>query len=175
MNTFALEIWDDEGERCTIYTLVQGDSGLSETDQFFERYEADDHPYHQAALELLNLIVQSIGSDYGATDDFINRTKNKGYALPPKPHGRIEEIRDLGINFPLRLYCYRVNEQLLILCNGGLKDSQTDQDSKELKTKFYEIQGWIERIENALRDEMIKFNPHTRKLEDFNGNEDIIL
>ncbi len=175
MNKFVLEIWDDEGARCTFYTVRQDGDSHTETDRFFERYEDEDHPLNESAQELLNLIVYSIGDDYGATDDFINRTKNKGHALPPKPNHRIEEIRDLGINFPLRLYCYRINEKLLILFNGGAKESQTDQDSKELKTKFYEVQSWIQRIEDAIRDGLIEFNPETRQLQDFQGNSEIEL
>lgn len=175
MNSFALEIWDDEGAQCTFYSVRQDGDARTETDKFFERYEDEDHPLYKAAQELLNLVVNSIGDKYGAKDIFINRSKNRGYALPPKPSQRIKEIRDLGVNFPLRLYCYRVNEQLLILFNGGAKESQSDQESKELRTKFYEIQSWIQRIEDDMAEGLIQFNPQTRQLEDFQGNLEIEL
>lgn len=126
-------------------------------------------------LELLTLVVETIGNTYGATDDFINRMKNKGHALPPKPSRRIESIKAFGFHFPLRLYCYRVSEQILILFNGGLKDGRTDQESEDLRMKFYETQSFIAKIEQALRDGMIEISPEGRYLVDFQGNRKITL
>ena len=85
MNTFELEIWDDEGEKCTFYTVRKEDATLSETDKFFTRYENDSHEFHEKANELLVLIQVIIGDTYGATDDFFDRYENKAQALPPIP------------------------------------------------------------------------------------------
>jgi len=41
MNIFALEVFDDEGEQCTFYTVRWDESSISETDKFFEKYESD--------------------------------------------------------------------------------------------------------------------------------------
>lgn len=174
MNSFDLEIWDDEGRKCTLYTVRKEGELENETDKFFLKYEDETHLYHQAALEVLNLIYL-IGSDYGATDNFINRRENKAHSLPPKPNQKIKVIQEIGIHFPLRLYCYRIRENILILFNGGLKEAHSHQESPDLSYKFHEVQNFVTKIENALLDEMIVYNPKTKRLEDFQGNTEIIL
>lgn len=173
---FALEIWDDEGSACTLYSLKQEGHSLNETDKFFERFEDESNPYFENAQELLFLIIETIGNKYGATNDFINRFKNKGFALPPKPNRYIIEIKDLGANFPLRLYCYKVSEEILILFNGGIKDRPTDQECEDLSFKFQETQTFCQAISNALSEGLIKVNHVKRRLEDYKGNtEDLLL
>lgn len=176
MNNFALEIWDDEGARCTLYTVRWEDCEDSETNRFFNRFTKNpENKHYNFVLDLYELIMRSIKNGYGATDDFINRPKNRAQALPPKPTSRIEEIEVLGKNFPLRLYCYRVNEQLLILFNGGIKSARTDQDSPDLRTKFYEAQEFAKRIEEALRDGLVSFDRNKRILTGFQNELNIYL
>ena len=40
MNSFAVEIWNDEGKRCTFYTVRWQDAKVNEADKFFEKYYA---------------------------------------------------------------------------------------------------------------------------------------
>ena len=174
MNNFVLETWDDEGQACTFYTVKWEDAQYSETDKFLLKYGDKANEYYEQTLELVRLLTESIGNRYGATDDFIDRTKNKAHALPPKPKNTPPEIQSLGIHFPLRLYCYRISEKLLILFNGGIKDARTDQES-ELSTKFYEVQSFVKRIEEALSDETIVYNQKENRLEDFKGRKEIYL
>lgn len=105
MNTFVLKIWYDEASICTFYTVrwhTEDDDVASETDRFFDTYAVPGHPLEEKAFQLFRLITESIGNRYGATDDFFDRIVNKAQELPPKPKGWVEEIKDLGINFPLR-------------------------------------------------------------------------
>ena len=178
MNIFALEIWYDEGSICTFYTVrwvTDDDDAASETDRFFDTYAVPEHPLEEKALQLFRLITESIGNRYGATNDFFDRIVNKAQELPPKPKQWVEEIKDLGINFPLRLFCYRVTENIVILFNGGIKESQKTQDSKNLSMKFYEAQTFVKKIEDAWQSEMIEISDDGRYLKNFNGTTDIIL
>lgn len=178
MNTFALEIWFDEGSICTFYTvrwIIGDDDAVSETDRFFDSYAVPEHTLEENALQLFRLITESIGNRYGAINDFFDRTENNAQALPPKPKQRVEEIKDLGINFPLRLFCYRVTENIVILFNGGIKESQTIQESENLSMKFYEAQSFVKKIENALRSEIIEISDDGRYLQNFDGTTEIIL
>jgi hypothetical protein len=178
MNTFAIEIWYDEGNICTLYTLrwVKDDfDTASETDKFFNKYAISDHQHEEKALQLFRLITESIGNRYGATDDFFDRVENKAQALPPKPKRWVEEIKDLGINFPLRLFCYRVSEQIVILFNGGIKDAGSAQESKNLSMKFYEAQTFVKKIEESLQSKMIEISDNERYLQNFDGTTNIIL
>lgn len=178
MNTFALEIWYDEGSICTFYTvrrLTEEDDAASETDRFFDTYAVPEHPLEEKALQLFRLITESIGNRYGATDDFFDRAENLAQALPPKPKHWVEEIKALGIHFPLRLFCYRVTENIVILFNGGIKASQTTQDSENLSVKFYQAQTFVKKIEAALRSKMIEISDDGRYLQNFDASTDIIL
>lgn len=178
MNIFALEIWYDEGSSCTFYSVrwvTEDDDAVSETDRFFDTYAIPDHPLEEKALQLFRLITESIGNRYGATDDFFDRIVNRAQELPPKPKQWVEEIKDLGINFPLRLFCLRVTEQIVILFNGGIKESEATQESKNLSMKFYEALTFVKKIEEALQSEMIEISDNERCLQNFDGTTDIIL
>jgi len=178
MNTFALEIWYDEGAVCSFYTVrcnPDDDDALSETDRFFETYAVPEHPLEDKALQMFRLITESIGNKYGATDDFFDRVENKAQALPPKPKQWLEEVKDLGINFPLRLYCYRVSEHIVVLFNGGVKDAQSAQESKNLSMKFYEAQTFVKKIEESLQSQLIVISNDGRHLKSFDGTTDLIL
>jgi hypothetical protein len=128
-----------------------------------------EHPLEEKALQLFRLITESIGNRYGATNDFFDRIVNKSQELPPKPKQWVEEIKDLGINFPLRLFCYRVTENIVILFNGGMKESQSTQESKNLSMKFYEAQTFVKKIEEAFHSEMIEISDGGRYLQNFDG------
>lgn len=178
MNTFALEIWYDEGSACTFYTArcnFEDVEGQTETDKFFNCYAVEGHQFENEAYQLFRLITESIGNRYGATDDFFDRPENNAYALPPKPKQWIEEIKEMGKHFPLRLYCYRVSEQIVILFNGGIKDADTAQASEGLSMKFYEAQTFAKRIENELRSSIIEISNDGRYLLNFDGTTHLIL
>lgn len=178
MNTFALEIWYDEGSICTFYTvrwLTDDSDAASETDRFFDTYAVTEHPLEEKAFQLFRLITDSIGNKYGATNDFFDRIVNRAQELPPRTKQWVEEIKDLGINFPLRLFCYRVTENIVILFSGGIKESQATQESKSLSMKFYEAQTFVRKIEEAFQSEMIEISEDGRYLQNFDGTTDIIL
>jgi len=178
VNTFAVEIWYDEGSICTLYTVrwvTDDEDAPSETDRFFDTYAVPGHSLEEKATQLFRLITDSVGNRYGATDDFFDRAENKAQALPPKPKHWVEEIKDLGINFPLRLFCYRLTEQIVILFNGGIKDANSLQECKSLSMKFYEAQTFVKKIEEALQSKMIEISIDERYLQNFNGTTEIIL
>lgn len=177
MNTFVLEVWYDEGEQCTFYTVrwIADDDDLvpSEADKFFDTYAVQGHPLEEQALQLFRLITESIGNRYGATNDFFDRAENKAQALPPRPKRWVEEIKDLGIHFPLRLFCFRVTKQIVVLFNGGIKDANSIQESTHLSLKFYEAQTFVKKIEEALQSGMIEISMDERYLQNFDGTRDL--
>ena len=176
MNTFTLEIWYDEGNACTFYTVnLTSNDRMSETDKFFDKYAVSGHLLEEKALMLFRLITESIGNRYGAIDDFFDRHANRAQELPPKPKKRVEEIKNLGINFPLRLFCYRITKQIVVLFNGGVKESQTLQDSNSLRMKFQEAEIFVRKIEDAMRSGLIEVSEDNRYLENFDGTEEITI
>lgn len=175
MNRFELQIWDDECRRCSFYTVLKDGAQYSETDKFFLRFEDEENEFHEESNIILRLIQRSIGEKYGAVIDFFDRHKNLAQSLPPKPKRSIRDIEEIGIHFPLRLYCLRISEKLVILFNGGIKTSRTDQESSDLNLKFNEAQVFAKRIFEAIDSGVLVITSNGRHIEDFNGLDEIIL
>ncbi len=175
MNTFELAIWDDFGAKCTFYSVTKEGSDKCETDDFFETFEVGE--FENENQILLNLIQDVIGEKYGAIEVFFNRDKNNIFGLPPKIKNtgkQIFEIKEIGFNFPLRLYCLRINARIVILFNGGIKDQRTDQKS-QISLKFYEAQAFAKRIISALNDGLLVIKQEEGRITDFQGNITIQL
>lgn len=174
MNNFALEIWDDEGAKCTFYTVRWDGASENETDKFFNKYYAIP-TFKLAIQQLLSFVLDSIGSDHGAVDALFNRFENEVIGLPNKGRVTIGEIVFLYPNFPLRLYALRINNRpdIVVLFNGGEKLAQTNQASKGLYLKWLEACQFAKRIEEAIRNGDIVVSK--RKILNGNGDEEIYL
>ncbi|MEX0995945.1 MAG: hypothetical protein WDZ45_02715 [Flavobacteriaceae bacterium] len=148
MNTFALEIFEEQ-ECCTFYTVrcIQDDDTYvpSETQQFFETFYADEN-YKQSIQEIVALL-DYIGKERGAHKNLF-RPERKAEALPKNEPRACRDLCLDFADFPLRLYCLRITDEILILFNGGIKDARTAQESKA-SMKFHEAQQFCERINQA--------------------------
>ena len=176
MNTFALEIWDDEAGKCTFYTVRWEDAEQNETDKFFNKY--DSIPEFKAPTqELLSFVLDSIGEDHGAVDALFNRFENEVVGLPNKGKVTVGEIVFLFPNFPLRLYALRINNRpdLVVLFNGGVKSAQTNLGSRDLNLKWREACQFAKRIEEAIRKKEITIDQRKRRFFTETGDEEIFL
>lgn len=173
MNSFILRLWDDERKKVTFYTVWKEGAGLSETDKFLEKYE-NDEKYAEELDQLVQLVLVTIGDDFGALSSFFNRVKNDIVGLPHKGKLNIKELSFHFPDFPFRLYALRVldREDLVVLFNGGLKTSRTDQESPDLSLKFKEAQLFAAQIEKALLSGDILIDEEKRKLTDADGNNE---
>ncbi len=171
-----LEIWDDEGSKCTFYTVRWDDAKENETDKFFNKYDSIPD-YKQSVQELLSFVLDSIGEDHGAIDALFNRYENEVVGLPNKGKAQVGEIVFLYPNFPLRLYALRINNRkdLVVLFNGGLKTTQTNQESKDLNFKWIEACQFAKRIDEALRDKEISIDTKNRKILSAYNDDEILL
>jgi len=172
VNTFAVEIFDDTGTHCTFYTVRWDDSELSETDKFFEKYE-DHKEFGKSLMEMASFLNQVIANDYGALDDFF-RFENSAQALPPAGKYQIGELHVNFYNFPLRLYCLKITENILVLFNGSEKTAQTAQGGKTSMT-FHNANEFAKRITDALNDGTIIVSNKKRQLLYYNSSTDILL
>lgn len=174
MSTFELEIWDDETEKVTFYTVRWEGASQSETDKFFEAQSNIDASSTQT---LLSLILDTIGTDHGAIGDFFNRFEDNVTALPPQGRVVVGEFTLRYSNFPLRLYALRIKdrEDLVVLFNGGRKIAGTNMESGALNMKFIEAKEFAKKIDQALQDGSIVIDEEARMLKSYNGAEEIIL
>lgn len=176
MNTFVLEIWDDEANKCTFYTVRKENAKQNEVDKFFNKYDAMA-AFKEPVQALLSFVLDSIGDDHGAIDALFNRFENEVVGLPNKGRVNVGGIVFLYPNFPLRLYALRVNNRpdLVILFNGGAKSAQTNQGSRDLHLKWIEACQFAKRIEEALRNKEIVVDNRRRRILSTDGDVEIIL
>jgi hypothetical protein len=176
VNIFALEVWDDEGRKCSFYTVRWEDSDKNETDRFFDKYDAIPE-LKIATQQLLSFVLDSVGDDHGAIDALFNRSENEVTGLPNTGRVTVKQIHFAYPNFPLRLYALRINNRndVVILFNGGIKSAWTNQESKDIHLKWVEACQFAKRIEDALKDGEIRIDENKRKFISANGDNEIFL
>jgi len=176
VNTFILEIWDDEAEKCSFYTVRKEDAKNNETDKFFTKYYAVPELATEIR-QLMSFVLESIGNDHGAIDILFNRYENQVVGLPNKGKAVLGDVSFLFPDFPLRLYALRIKNRsdLVVLFNGGRKTAQTNRESKDLNLKWIEACQFAKRIDEALRNGEIIVDIKNRRLIVEDGSEEIIL
>jgi hypothetical protein len=172
VNSFELNIWDNEGAKCTFYTVQWDGAEYSETDKFFLKFENSE--FSEELQMLLRYLTQSIGNKYGADKKFFNRNENQVFGLPHHGKFRIEDLSLHFPQFPLRLYALRLSNQIVILFNGAEKDAATNQTTTtNLNFIVNEANSFAKRIEKALLDGDIYLKE--RNIYTFNHSIEIVL
>jgi hypothetical protein len=171
VNSFILESFK-EFPRVHFYTVRWDEYEESETDRFIARFM--DNGEFQEELEEILTLIEEIGENRGAKGYLFNRFEDKATALPPNFSLTIDNVEFLFPQNRLRLYCVRLSEQIVILFNGGLKESQTVQDSPDLIMKFREAQLFVKKIEEALREKDIEIDEKSKSIRSEYGEEIII-
>lgn len=173
MNSFVVEILDDQAEMCTFYTVRWDDSKESETEKFASKYSQDE-AYSEATTTLLNFVFNVVGNQYGAIDRLFNRFENEVVGLPVQGKVTLHDVTIHHPDFPLRLYALKITEYLVVLFNGGVKDASTNQESS-LNLQWREACQFAKKILEDIRDGTIIINHKEWTLENYNGNSEIIL
>ncbi|MEL7222163.1 MAG: hypothetical protein AAGJ93_12645, partial [Bacteroidota bacterium] len=81
MNSFILEIFDEGFRHVTFYTIRKDGEEMSETEKFMRRFYQNQEfqeDYNQIAF-----LLQLMGEEEGASDDFFSRHEDEASALPP--------------------------------------------------------------------------------------------
>jgi hypothetical protein len=155
MNSFTVEIWDDEGAQCTLYTVCKEGAEHTETDKFFLKAHKNEKlkRYFQ---ELATFITEIIGEQDGALDIYF-RDEREAHGLPPKKTIKKEDVTFFHLDYPLRLYCLRISHEIVVLFNGDEKTSGAAQDGKT-SMAFYEAQQFAKRILEGLLNDEFRFD-----------------
>ena len=61
----------------------------------------------------------------------------------------------VALSRKLRLYCLRMSDQILIIGNGGVKDSRTYEESEELSGYVMDLQKFDELLKQAQEEGLI--------------------
>ena len=127
-------------EKTQFYTIEEVRKGISETDEFFIRFK--DNPDYQKDIETISYWIQKIGKESGALERHF-RPESRAKAIPI-------------IKSKLRLYCYRISDELVILGNGGIKSSQKVQHSPDAIPHFEVMNTLAFVIQMKLENDQIE-------------------
>jgi hypothetical protein len=173
VKTFVLEIWDDEFRLVTYYTVRWDEAEESETEKFFRRFLTDTT--HREHFGEIVALLEELGEVKGARQRFFERYADEASELPPKQRIEVDGIEINYRDNMLRLFCTRINDNIVVLFNGGVKSSQATQDSPDLEPKFRDAKEFAKRIWKEIQDEMIVVDDARHKLVTHNGSEELII
>lgn len=128
------------------YTVVKDGETQSETDQFFSKFLEDEE--HLEDIQELREWIVKIGNDIGAVDGRgYFRHEKTAEALPPE-----------FVGIKIRLYCYRLSTQIVILFNGGVKTAATAQECPNVAPHFRLANQVARQLQRLRNDGMIEMN-----------------
>lgn len=128
---------------CTLYTIQFVTEDKGEYVRFYNRFK-DDAIYNKDLFKIAGFI-ETI-AEKGAFERYF------------RPEGK---MRDRVVALPiikskLRLYCLRLSESILILGNGGIKDTRTYNENDELRGYVITLQNFDHLIKEGVKDGTIK-------------------
>lgn len=131
MNIFAqiIKLSEFSYDKVKYYSIVlNGNELVDENTEFYDFLERMENEIeYEDDLNNLLVWIELIGNKYGAKEKFFRHEgiDSDTSALPPS--ARIQRINEIEVN-NLRLYCLRVNENVVFLFNGGVKTTFEARD-----------------------------------------------
>lgn len=111
-----IEPLNDDYQAVNYYSFRFVDEDISEFDKFFNNF--DGNVLHEQGFNIIMAALDNIGND-GPLDTYLRREGGRLKAVP------IEACT-------LRLYMFQVNDEIILLGNGGIKKTRTYQLQPEL-------------------------------------------
>ena len=117
----------DQTESVSLYTITFEGNELSEFEKFMDKFK--DNATLQRDYQLILLALDKITTHGALERNF-------------RPEGKMNDnVVALPIDKSrLRLYCLRLSDKILILGNGGEKNTKTYEESDELKGYVMDLQ-----------------------------------
>lgn len=129
----------NETNNCTLYSIQFSTENETEFDRFFAKF-IEDAKLNTDLLRILQ-VVDNI-AEQGALERFFRyegKINDSVVALPV-------------LKSMLRLYCLRLSDKILILGNGGVKNSRTYEDDDSLRGYVLTLQKFEELLKQGKRD-----------------------
>lgn len=137
---------------CTVYTIQFSEESESEYERFFSKFIGDAE-LNQDLLRIVQLVDKI--AEEGALERFF------------RPEGK---MRDSVVALPilrsrLRIYCLRLSDRILILGNGGVKNSRTYQEDDSLRGYVVTLQKFEELIKDGQKDGSVMITSKTIEIK----------
>ncbi len=161
MNSFATLIEVQSLPKVTYYTvLLTIDGKLNPTSEFkaFQEVLESNSSERSNFNDLKAWLKVRIGEQKGALKQYF-RNERKALALPPR-HFDVFEAKKKN---PIRLYCYRVNEKIVILFNGGVKLDRDPEKCPNVSKHFHSANLIAAGIKRAFESgDLLLNSDHTK-------------
>ncbi|MCM1093354.1 MAG: hypothetical protein NC421_05290 [Lachnospiraceae bacterium] len=129
----------NEGNQCTLYSIQFATEDNSEYERFYAKF-IEDAKLNRDLLRIVQ-IVDKI-ADGGAFERLFRpegKMKDSVVALPV-------------LSSKLRLYCLRLSNGILILGNGGVKNSRTYEEDDSLRGYVLDLQKFEDLLKEGQRN-----------------------
>lgn len=129
----------NDTDKCTIYTIQFSEESETEYERFYAKF-IEDAQLNKDLLRIVQILDKI--ADEGALERFF------------RPEGK---MRDSVVALPvlrskLRLYCLRLSDRILVLGNGGVKNSRTYEEDDSLRGYVLTLQKFEELLKEGQRD-----------------------
>lgn len=138
----------NDSDKCTIYTIQFSEESESKYEHFYTKF-IEDAQLNKGLLRIVQILDKI--ADEGALERFF------------RPEGK---MRDSVVALPvlrskLRLYCLRLSDRILVLGNGGVKNSRTYEEDDSLRGYVLTLQKFEELLKEGQRDGTITVTSKT--------------
>lgn len=129
----------NDAENCTLYSIQFSTEDESEYERFYNKFISDA----KLNTDLLRIvqIVDKI-AQHGALERFFRYEGKMSDSIMALP----------VLKSKLRLYCIRLSDKILILGNGGIKNSRTYEEDDSLRGYVLTLQKFEELLQEGKRD-----------------------
>lgn len=129
----------EQSDNVSLYSICFKGNAITEYESFVKRFK--DDATLNADYKKIILALEKIVS-VGALERFF------------RPEGKMtDRVTALSIDSKkLRLYCLRISDQILIVGNGGKKDSRTYEENEELSGYVLDLQEFDKLLAEAQRN-----------------------
>lgn len=118
-----------QSDKVGLYSIIFDGNNETELRSFLNKYRENSklNRDFRAIVEAINKIIAN-----GALERYF------------RPEGKVNDrVAALSIDSRrLRLYCLRISDQILIIGNGGVKDTRTYEESTELNGYVMDLQNF---------------------------------
>ncbi|NQD70183.1 hypothetical protein HP439_05550 [Sphingobacterium shayense] len=150
MSNFATIKFIQKYKKVVYYSVVE--NGDEDDSSIFELFLQKFGVEERNKLNHVLSWIREIGNKYGAQSHLF-RNENNAAALPPRGVTRepsyIENEEEKAN--PLRLYCHRLNEHVVILFGGGIKTAPKVQNCDNVRMPFILANKLSKMIDENIR------------------------
>lgn len=126
----------NEAKNCTFYTIQFLSKNESEFEQFYNKFK-DDVEFNPDLMRIVGFLGRI--ADFGALERYF------------RPEGKMSDhvVALPVVTSKLRLYCLRLSDKILILGNGGVKNTKSYEEDDELSGYVITLQNFDKLIKEG--------------------------